>query len=188
MPTECQIRQCQAPVKARGWCLAHYKRYLKTGDPEGSTRKPKSERFWAKVEKTEACWLWRGTMLTNGYGNFLDDGRYVRAHRWSYESVIAPIPAGLDLDHLCRVRHCVNPAHLEPVSRSTNLSRGTVGYTAKQRAATVTHCPQGHAYDEQNTSHKDTRYTPGGARRCRACAKEYSRQYRARIARNPPPA
>jgi hypothetical protein len=90
------------------------------------TRDP-SERFWAKVRKTDGCWEWLGA-THDGYGAFESGSRrstrrMVIAHRWSYEAVVGPIPEGLHLDHLCRVRSCVNPAHLEPVTQRENTER-----------------------------------------------------------------
>lgn len=85
------------------------------------------ERFWSKVEKTDDCWLWKAYILKNGYGQFRIDNRtLIVAHRYSYILTKGEIGAGLDLDHLCRVRHCVNPAHLEPVTRQENIVRGNV--------------------------------------------------------------
>lgn len=75
------------------------------------------QRFWAKVLKTDSCWLWQGRKNDNGYGLMLVDGKNVRAHRFAYELLVGPIPEGLDLDHVrargCTNRHCVNPAHLD---------------------------------------------------------------------------
>lgn len=82
-----------------------------------------TQRFLAKVEKTPTCWLWTGTKNPNGYGRFSHNGRTVQAHRFSYEMHIDTIPPGMQLDHLCRVRHCVRPNHLEPVTQQENLSR-----------------------------------------------------------------
>lgn len=85
---------------------------------------PASVRFWRRVDRTDACWLWRGWINAKGYGHFGVNNRLtVKAHRWSYEQLVGPIPHGLTLDHLCRVRNCVNPAHLEPVTRAVNISR-----------------------------------------------------------------
>lgn len=133
------------------------------------------ERFWAKVEKTETCWLWTGATSSWGYGNFYVDGKYLKAHRWAYENFVGPIPEGLDLDHLCRVRHCVRPTHLEPATRRENLKRGEVPWGAWQLART--HCPQGHPYSGENL------YTyPDGRRACRTCALDAKHRYRKRLA------
>jgi hypothetical protein len=70
------------------------------------------------------CWLWQLCKTPGGYGQHYDGTRLVVAHRWYYEQHVGPIPYGLDLDHLCRVRECVNPEHLEPVTRGENLRRG----------------------------------------------------------------
>lgn len=82
-----------------------------------------ADRFFAKVEKTNDCWLWRAA-TTVGYGVFKRATKVlVYAHRWSYEHHVGPIPEGLHIDHLCRVRACVNPAHLEPVTLAENNRR-----------------------------------------------------------------
>lgn len=125
---------------------------------------PPMPRFMAKVDQTGDCWLWTGAKTTNGYGAF--DKRV--AHRWLYERVVGPVPEGLQLDHLCRVRHCVNPAHLEPVTQRENLYRGN---TIPALNAAKTHCPTGHPYDEANTYR-----TPAGYRQCRACARIFDRK------------
>jgi hypothetical protein len=120
------------------------------------------DRFWAKVEKTDTCWLWRAT-TRHGYGRFYVDGRLLNAHRWAYEYLVGPIPDGLDLDHLCRVRRCVNPTHLEPTTRRENVLRGT---GAGARHAAKTHGVWGHPFDAQNTDATPRKW---GRRRCRAC-------------------
>lgn len=84
-------------------------------------------RFLSHVEKTDSCWLW-GARINHktGYGAFRAGHRGSRmllAHRWSYEHFAGPIPEGLVVDHLCSVRHCVNPAHLEVVTQRENLRR-----------------------------------------------------------------
>lgn len=83
-----------------------------------------ADRFWAKVEKSDSCWLWTGALFpSNGYGALHLDGAAVPAHRVSYELNVGPIPDGLTIDHLCRVRACVRPDHLEPVTQAENLRR-----------------------------------------------------------------
>jgi hypothetical protein len=84
-----------------------------------------AERFWSKVAEAAAdeCWLWTGQTNGHGYGQFWDGRRTVPAHRWSYESLRVEIPWGLQIDHLCSVRGCVNPYHLEPVTWGVNSRR-----------------------------------------------------------------
>ena len=83
-----------------------------------------------RVEPGTGCWLWTSGLWGGGYGAFFLRGKKVQAHRFSYEHHVGPIPEGLDVDHLCRVRHCVNPKHLEPVTRKVNINRGLVkGHT-----------------------------------------------------------
>ena len=125
------------------------------------------ERFWSKVTKTETCWLWTRAKTSAGYGQFRLDGQAQYAHRLAYQWLIGPIPEGLQIDHLCRVPACVNPAHLEPVTSGENSRRGVVREVLKALRQAKTHCPQGHAYDEKNT-----RWCPNGGRACRACARE----------------
>lgn len=110
------------------------------------------------------CWLWARNVIGNkcDYGKIFFDGRYHLAHRVVYEALVCPIPEGLDLDHLCRVPRCINPDHLEPVTRAENVRRGLAGSLQIR----VTHCPKNHEYDTANTyMYKD------GRRRCRECTK-----------------
>jgi hypothetical protein len=117
------------------------------------------------------CWLWTGA-TTTGYGVLKVDGKRWLAHRWSYEQLVGPVPVGLQLDHLCRVRRCVNPAHLEPVTLRENVLRG-VGPSAVNAAKTE--CQNGHPFNDANTC-----ITAVGNRRCRECWNAYKRAYRAR--------
>lgn len=105
------------------------------------------DRFAAKVDVTDDCWLWTAAKYPNGYGVFsVAAGQNRLAHRVAYELLVGPIPDGMQLDHLCRTRHCVNPAHLEPVTGIENRRRGA-GFGGALHEP-VTHCPQGHAYEE----------------------------------------
>lgn len=123
------------------------------------------ERFLPKVNKTDTCWLWGGDKNQGGYGIFHWRGKHGVAHRFAYESFIGPIPKGLKLDHLCRVRDCVNPAHLEPVTQQENCKRGETGRISGDRNAAKTHCKQGHEFSKENTDYYKNK--PG--RRCRTC-------------------
>lgn len=128
------------------------------------------DRFMSKVlVLDDGCWLWCASTARGGYGQFNDGRTMVRAHRFAYEQLVGPIGEGLDLDHLCRERACVNPKHLEPVDRAENLRRG---YAAR---GVPTHCAQGHAFDRDNTFIR-----PGGARGCRTCRNAASRASKAR--------
>jgi hypothetical protein len=105
------------------------------------------------------CWEWEGSKRSNGYGRFGAPTKL--AHRMSYEFFIGPIPDGMQLDHLCRNRGCINPWHLEPVSCRTNLLRGE---TLASENAAKTHCSEGHPYSGDNLVVKSN-----GTRRCRSC-------------------
>ena len=122
---------------------------------------PKPPRFWENVIQSGDCWLWTAALDRYGYGRCRHNGTQ-RAHRVAYEQMVGPIPDGLVIDHLCRVRACVNPSHLDPVPNRINLLRGM---TLAAKNAAVTHCPDGHAYTEANTSHKAS-----GARICLTCS------------------
>lgn len=84
-------------------------------------------RFWAKVNKTASCWLWTAGIEGDGYAIYWHGGTSHRAHRFAYKALVGPIKRGLVLDHTCGVRHCVNPAHLEPVTNAENIRRGNTG-------------------------------------------------------------
>lgn len=125
-------------------------------------------RFWAKVQVDHAtdCWLWFGARSKRtGYGSYGVGGVGSNAwvHRVTYEHLVGPIPTGLQIDHLCRVRNYCNPAHLEAVTSRENTLRGD---TLTARNAVKTHCPSGHAYSEENT------YRINGRRQCRTCNRE----------------
>lgn len=174
MTALCSVIDCERPVKtkASGLCSPHYQRQRKGLPLEGRpiierSYKCPEDRFWLKVNKDAGdCWLWTALKNGSGYGIITINKKVRLAHRFAYELLVGPIPDGLQLDHLCRVRHCVNPAHLEPVTCRENLHRGD---TWAARNAAKTHCPQGHPYDEKNT------LVSGGLRSCRTCARDRAR-------------
>jgi hypothetical protein len=131
-------------------------------------------RFWNKVLPIDGeCWIWIGAITSNGYGSFgVSSGRGKSAHRHAYLTLVGPIAPGLDLDHLCRNRDCVNPDHLEPVTRQVNVDRGDAG----KHQSSKTHCAKGHAYDEKNTRWRPDREN---SRDCRACKNAAMRALRA---------
>lgn len=128
-----------------------------------------AERFWAKVDGGDVttCWVW-GATTSNGYGKFRGEAGLVNAHKWAYEAMIGPVPDGLHLDHLCRVRACVNPWHLDPVTPLVNVRRSPITH------GNETHCPEGHPYAGENLR----RYA--GRRYCRTCSIKRSREWHAR--------
>ena len=120
------------------------------------------ERIEANLlpEPNSGCWLWIGYLSTAGYGRIRYHGQDITAHRLVYELTKSRVPKGLELDHLCRVRCCCNPEHLEPVTHIENSRRGETGkYQLK-----ITQCPKGHLYDEANT-YRDAQ----NRRHCRRC-------------------
>lgn len=142
--------------------------------------RPAEERFWEKVsqEPMSGCWLWTGA-VDRGYGQFsAHAGQHAKAHRFSYELLRGPIPKGLDLDHLCRVRCCVNPAHLEPVTRKENLRRSPLvparvgGIAMGKITSARTHCCNGHEYKI------GTFWSGRGYRECKLCCYESKRRRR----------
>lgn len=147
--------------------------------PRIYTRKPLIVRFISKVRVNEltGCWNWTACIGQNGYGYIvvgskLDSTRKLSlAHRVSWELHKGPVPEGLELDHLCRVRHCVNPDHLEPVTRRENILRGAGARTIGDYNGKKTHCIRGHAFSERNA-----RLRPTGGRSCRKCARILARK------------
>lgn len=148
--------------------LSNLWRHVPTHSPEAA-----AARFWSRVDRLDgdfACWPWKGRLQPSGYARFHlpGVGHGMAAHRFAYELLVGPIPDGLQLDHLCRVRHCVNPAHLEPVTGFENVHRSPI--TAATVNARKTHCPQGHPYNEANT----LRYR--GERICVTCRRRHQRE------------
>ena len=176
----CSVDGCERKHASLGLCVAHYKRLRRWGDPLiARPLAPPEERFLARVNKDGPlpptfrnrgpCWIWTAGVTAQGYGMFnATKQQQVLVHRWSYEHHVGPIPEGLVIDHLCRVRRCVNPRHLEPVTIGVNTLRGLSVATFNKLK---THCPAEHEYTPANTY-----VTPKGTRSCRECARARDRQ------------
>ena len=134
-----------------------------------------AQRFWEKVKQVDDCWIWTACIDHDGYGDVKIAGRRTRAHRAAYEHMVTTIPDGLVIDHLCRVRACVNPSHMDPVPNRVNVIRGD-SRTNQQSAQTC--CKFGHPFSESNTYIR-----PNGSRKCKQCGRDISARYRATLIR-----
>lgn len=128
------------------------------------------ERILAKVRRQEggSCWVFTGSHSA-GYPQIWWNGRQHLAHRVMYQITVGAIPAGNQIDHTCRLKSCVNPDHLEPVTPRENMLRA--GMPAASYQLAKTHCPSGHPYDEANTYR-----TRAGHRLCRMCHRLFARR------------
>lgn len=178
----CSYEDCDGPHYARGWCLKHYYRWKRTGDPAG--RKPADPLIY--IERTDDCWYWTGPLDRQGYGSWHQTRppKTQRAHRVVYKLLIGPIPGDLPLDHdchnrdlscsggpTCRHRACVRPedGHNVPRTLRANL---LLGRTLPAAHAAKTHCVMGHPYDAANT-YVYTNKRGIRMRFCRACKKRW---------------
>lgn len=159
-------RSCAAALPSNARSIQRYCgescKYRARANREGrSAHAPLADRFWAKVEKTDSCWLWTGAKISTGYGEIHVDQSMKLAHRVSWEMASGPIPRNMTIDHLCRVRSCVNPEHMEIVTAAENTRRGQ-----RDAVAARTHCFKGHPWTPENTLQSN------GRRRCRTCRRE----------------
>lgn len=167
----CSVEGCEKSAVCRGWCSGHYRRWRLDGDvradvPSRGWRTPAIDRYWGSVDQNGPvpdfrpdlgpCWVWRRKLTPKGYARFTIGRRGIFAHVFAYTTLVGSIPDGLVIDHLCRVRHCSNPAHLEPVPALENVLRGAGGRLR-------TKCAQGHPFVAG--SHR----MEGGRRRCLRC-------------------
>lgn len=171
-PKPCKIAGCDKDgTEGRGMCYLHYRRYWRHGDPLTTSRIVGDDeaRFWSYVDKDgpNGCWEWTGDKSVDGYGVLRIDRRTAYMPRWSYELHVEPIAPGLEPDHLCRNRGCVNPDHLEPVTHRVNILRGESPMAINARK---THCIRGHEFTPENT-----KTLSGGGRGCITCKRAYDR-------------
>lgn len=146
-------------LPARSLCRPCYEVHRRSGTLDAVTPKATAvERFWTKIQRdADGCWLWTANINNGGYGTFHNGDRDVKAHRYAYELMVGPIPEGLVIDHLCRVRRCVNPGHLDPVTAEENVRRGEGPTAVNARKA---RCHRGHPLDYVDSQ---------GARQCSTC-------------------
>jgi len=144
--TVCTLLGCERPAYHKTWCNRHYSAWYFHGDVN-YVRPTSEELFWAKVDKDGPipdyaphlgpCWIWTGCCTDNGYGFWAYGPRLnpvrIGTHRYAYEALVSPIPDGLELDHLCRVRACCRPTHLEAVTHLENVRRGDAPTAIKAR-------------------------------------------------------
>jgi hypothetical protein len=136
---------------------------------------PEGTRLLKYVRISDGCWEWTGYRNAKGYGAAYFRGRKsMPAHRAIYVLAVGAVADGLVLDHLCRNRACVNPAHLEVVTNRVNVLRGD---TLPAKFAARTHCAKGHPFTPENTARRKSR---GDSRKCRTCENQWIRECRAR--------
>jgi len=145
-------------------------RWSKTDLPTRWPARTLEERFWAKVERGEGCWLWTASRTSTGYGQINVDHRPLKAHRVAWELTYGPIPDGLFVCHHCDVPLCCRPDHLFLGNDADNMrdcaAKGRNGMTRK------THCKYGHPFDEVNT-----KWVDGRKRKCRTCLRVQSLEH-----------
>lgn len=169
----CSENGCDRPAQKRGRCNTHYERLRLTGAFLTRDKDP-VVRLWARINKNGpvptyrpdlgSCWIWQGA-TSSGYGRVYFDGRVRPVHHVVWTLTIGAFPEGVEADHLCRVRACCRPSHIEPVPQRINLLRGAspaAGYARRS------HCAAGHPLEGPNA---DVYIQPGRPtwRHCRVC-------------------
>lgn len=140
----CAVIGCNKRTWAKGLCGTHYSHNRIHGSPVTKRSLIRnSETFLQRVDRTESCWVWLGSIDSEGYGQFGKNNTTIKAHRAAYVFFKGEIPDHMELDHLCRNRRCVNPDHLEPVTHAENIRRAN---------AVMTHCKRGHSKAEYNAN------------------------------------
>lgn len=168
----CTIPDCKTVHIARGFCGKHYMDRKRAGLLQSKPPVRSMEGFLSRVNKTKSCWEWTGYVCpSTGYG---DSGE--PAHRIAYKLFKGDIPEGLEIDHLCRNRGCVNPDHLEAVTRHENQMRSNSVSGINHRK---THCINGHKFNKLNTYIRQ-RPNRNPERDCRTCRRQAVYAFNAR--------
>lgn len=124
----CSIDGCDRPFSAKGFCLPHYGRWYRYGDPLKGTNRSRTpeEQFTATTARVGDCLEWTGYRTQWGYGQIHVEGRYVGAHRYAWQRANGPIPDGMNIDHTCHNRACVEIAHLRLATYKQNNENRTM--------------------------------------------------------------
>lgn len=179
LPTRARIKKQHARPRICSLCGASVARGMGLVHQSVAARVHQTARFWRFVRKGPDCWEWLGKTYPTGYAQFNYGAKSSYGHRFAYELGKGPIPDGLSIDHLCRNRGCVNPAHLEAVPLGVNVLRG---FGRGALNARKTHCDNGHEFSAENTSYIH-RSNGSTHRKCKACQRAGGR---IRIQRNRP--
>ena len=118
--SECKSAECHKRPKGQGYCQRHYDQLRKRGELQPLPKLTAEQRFWQKVDKSGECWEWTANRTVKGYGAWSISRKSVMPHRFSYELAHGPIPSGMQVDHLCHNRLCVNPGHLRLATNKQN--------------------------------------------------------------------
>lgn len=172
----CNALSCENKANCYDLCHKHYARWKRLGDPNVKVRLVGHpyERFmsFVHINQQTGCWEWQGYVKPAGYPFFSVKKKTIQAHRWAYEYFKKDTIGPLTIDHLCRVKHCVNPDHLEKVTIQENLNRRLV----KQC------CPHGHdmktfgvVYERKQKGKKILQ------RVCKICSRRHQKEFRERI-------
>lgn len=171
---KCTAEGCDKESVRRGLCDKHSARFYRHGDASRLIRNRVSlfERLLSYSVKFGSCWLWTSSIDRGGYGRLSWRGRLHGAHRLSYRFFRGHIDATMELDHLCKTRHCINPYHLEPVTHAENVRRGDAW-----KISLRSHCSNGHELSVDNLSFRSINKK---WRICKECMRGYTKKYRER--------